>query len=184
MQEETEKSNLVDLLVEEKLAEESILKQSLEEKNKTIKELEEKILRIQADFDNFRKRTEKEKEYIKQIGKESIIKKILYLKDALEQAYQFAQNSLPQDIITGLEILNKEFSLFLKNEGVKEINSIGEKFSPDLHFVVETSETTNNQEDGIIFEEIQKGYLLNDQILRPAKVKIFVSIKNENHTKH
>jgi len=173
-------------ILEGKLAEEEILRQSLEEKKKQAEEYYDQLLRLKAEFENYRKRVEKEKEKIYLHGKETIFLKLVTVLDTLEQAEKSLANKneklSPQrrpdeearkteDIIKGLKLIILDFRNFLGNEGLEPIESVGKKFDPHFHEVVEREEK-EDLEEGIILEELQKGYLFNGQVIRPAKVKI------------
>lgn len=171
----TTTGDLVKDALEEKLAEEEILRQSLEEKKKQAEEYYDQLLRLKAEFENYRKRVEKEKEKIYLHGKETILLKLAAVLDTLEQAEKSLQNKneklKTEDIISGLKLIILDFRNFLGNEGLEPIESVGKKFDPHFHEVVEQEER-EDLEEGIILEELQKGYLFNEHVIRPAKVKI------------
>lgn len=175
-------NNLAKVALEEKLAEQEILHQSLaslrsglEEKRKEAKEYYDQLLRLKAEFENYRKRVEKEKEKIYLHGKEMVLMKLLPLLDTLEQAEKSFQNKNEklkiEDIVSGIKLIVLDFHNFLKSEGVEIIESIGKKFDPHLHEVVEPEET-DEKEEGTILAELQKGYIFKGRVIRPAKVKV------------
>ena len=162
-----------------------------EEKKPTFEELQKKLEECQklkdeylagwqrerADLLNYKKgELERVGELIK-YADVGIILKILPILDNFEVALQnFASQNLGgqaenRQIIEGVLQIKKQFQNFLRNQGVEEVKSIGEKFDPNLHEVVEEIEA-KDKEPGIIIEEIQKGYTINGRLLRPAKVKI------------
>jgi len=144
--------------------------QIIDEKEKEIKNLYNQLIRLKADFDNYRKRIDREKENIYVSGKENILIKLVSLTDALEKATESAKKSENiKDIIHGLELLEKEFVTFLEKEGVKAIDSKGKKIDPSFHEIIGTKDTDKVEEDTIL-EEIQRGYVLFDWVIRPAKV--------------
>ncbi len=157
---------------EEKLCELDILKQSLVDKENKVKEYYEQLLRLRADFDNFRKRVEKEKIDIIKYGNMTILVKLLPILDNLERAQDAAHQT--QDIntlISGLDLIYKDFINFLKGENVNKIDTIGEQCDPHKHDVVGQVES-DEYKDNQIVEELQKGYSLHDRIIRHALVKV------------
>ncbi len=173
--------DLANAALDEKLAEQEILRQSLEEKKKQAEEYYNQLLRLKAEFENYRKRVEKEKEKMYAYGKETILMKLVSLLDTLEQAEKNLttenEKLKTENIIKGLSLITSDFRNFLKSEGLKVIESVGKKFNPHFHEVVEQEETEENEE-GIILEELQKGYIFNGQVIRPAKVKIARELQN------
>lgn len=171
--------NLANTALEEKLAEQEILRQSLEEKKKQAEEYYNQLLRLKAEFENYRKRVEKEKEKMYLYGKESILLKLISVLDTLEQAEkslkivdeQANEKKITGEIISGLKLIILDFHNFLKNEGLEVIESVGKIFDPHYHEVIEQEENTE-KEEGIILAELQKGYVFKDSVIRPAKVKI------------
>jgi molecular chaperone GrpE len=162
---------------EEKLSELEILQQSLEEKKKQADEYYDQLLRLKADFENFRRRTERDKQAHLQWGKEEILLKQIGLLDVLEHALQSARTSTNiESIQKGLELIRQEFAKMIYSEGIAEIESQGKKFDPSVHDAIEQVES--DQPEGTVLETVQKGYQLNGRLIRPAKVK--VSKKKEN----
>ena len=155
---------------EEKLSELDILKQSLDEVKKQKEDYYDQLLRLQADFANYRKRSEEEKKKHLEWGKEKILLKQISISDVLEQALGAAKNGgKPEDIIVGLEMINKEFSKMLKEEGVEEIKC--DKFDPSTCEALDTVET-DEEKDGKVLAVYQKGYKINGNLMRTAKVKV------------
>ncbi len=128
--------------------------------------------RARADFLNYKKEElERIGELIKYAGT-GLILKILPILDNFE----IAEKKLPEDFkndknVRGILQIKNQIQDFLKNQGVEEIKSLGEEFDPNFHEVVEEIEA-KNKKSGTIIEEIQKGYKINDRLLRPAKVKV------------
>ncbi|MBS3151043.1 nucleotide exchange factor GrpE [Candidatus Woesearchaeota archaeon] len=118
----------------------------------------EDLQRVQADFENYIKRVDKEKDRIKEIAKAELLLKLISIKDDFDKAVDINNE--------GVKIIHNNFKKFLEEEGVKEIKSLGEEFNHNLHEVIKKNG------DGKITEEVQKGYMLNDKILRIAKVII------------
>jgi molecular chaperone GrpE len=162
----------------EKIYELEILKQSLEEKTKIAQDYYDQLLRLKADFENYRRRSEKEKRDYLDWGKEKILLKQINIDDVLQQALKSAKdgNNI-ESVITGLEMISKEFSKLLKEEGVDEIQC--DKFDPNVCEVLDVAES--EEEDGKILEVYQKGYTMNGKLIRTAKVKI---AKNKDAAKN
>jgi len=160
-----------------KISELEILKQSYDEKRKQADEYYDQLLRLKADFENYRRRSEKEKKDYLDWGKEKILLKQISMDDVLEQALKSAKNGgKAEDIIIGLDMISKEFSKMLKEEGVEEI--ICEKFDPNLCEALDTIES--EEEDGKILEVYQKGYKMNGKLIRAAKVRVAkATVRNE-----
>ena len=128
--------------------------------------------RLQADFDNYRKRAEKEKTEICTHAKEDIIIQLLYVIDNLERCEKSAiAGDDFETLKTGVELTLKQLKDTLKKEGLEEISSTGKKFDPEKHEALLTTES-DEHEDDTIAEEIQKGYIFKDKVIRPSKVKV------------
>ena len=150
------------------------------EKDKEIKNLYSQLLRLKAEFENYRKRVEKEKQDRFLYGKQIVLSKIVEFTDIFDKAIEVSTDKKDiENILSGLELLRKEFYLFLEKEGIKFINSLGEKFDPNLHEVV-GYELTEDKDEDIVLKEVQKGYKFGDYVLRPAKV--IVSKKQQKET--
>jgi molecular chaperone GrpE len=148
------------------------LKKKLEEVEKLKNEYLAGWQRARADFLNYKKEElERLGEMVKYAG-ENLILKILPILDNFE----IAEKKLPENLkndenVKGILQIKNQILNFLKEQGVEEIKSIGERFDPNFHEVVEEVEA-KDKEPGTIVEEIQKGYKINDRLLRPAKVKV------------
>ena len=154
---------------DEKISELDILKQSLEEIKKQKEDYYDQLLRLQADFANYRRRSEEEKKKYLEWGKEKILVRQIQFNDILEQALKSAKSGgKTEDIITGLEMIVREFAKMLKEEGVEEIKI--KKFDPNVCEALDTCEC--GEEDGKILEVYQKGYKINGNLARTAKVKV------------
>lgn len=162
---------------DEKISELEILSQSLEENKKKADSYYDQLLRLKAEFENYRLRTEKEKHTHRLWGKEEILLKQINLLDVIEQAYDsMLNNASVESIKKGLELIKMEFSKMLSSEGIKEIDVSSGKFDPNIHEALEQIET-KDEEDGKILGVMQKGYMFNGRMIRPARVKV---AKNQN----
>lgn len=142
---------------------------ALEEENS---ELTNRLLRLQADFDNYRKRVRAEKEELTQYANYNLIQKLLPVIDNMERACS-APDTSPKGIIEGLELILKNLLDILGKEGVTPIDCRGKPFDPNCHEAVMT-ETSNDYPVNTVLEEFQKGYLMNDRVLRASMVKVSV----------
>lgn len=163
-----------------KLSELEILQQSLDEKKKLAEDYYGQLIRLRAEFDNYRRRSEKEKQNHLIWGKEEILLKQVGLYDVLEQASQSANTSNNiESIQKGIQLIKQEFAKMLSSEGIIEIESLGKKFDPNFHDAVDQIES--EESDGIILEVLQKGYILNGRVIRPSKVRVSKNITNNNN---
>ena len=146
--------------------------QGLKEKAGKVEEYFDKLLRIQADFDNYKKRLDKERiEFIK-FANEEIIIEILKILDDFERAVEAGKTKHDFDVLyKGVEMIYKDLKGFLKQKGLEEINAKGKLFNPHEHEAMMQEETNEHPEDYVV-EEFQKGYKLNERIVRPSKVKV------------
>jgi molecular chaperone GrpE len=140
------------------------LKKELEEAKKLSEERLSQLKYLQADFDNYRKQFEKEREQIVKLANESLVKELIVILDDFESSIKLIENK------EGIELLNKKFFSILEKHGLKKIEALGKKFNPNFHEVL-CKELSSHDEDEII-EEIQRGYKLHSKVIRPSKVKI------------
>ncbi len=157
------------------------LQEELQEAQKTAHNYWDQLLRLQADFANFRKRSEKEKMDAIRLGKILMLEKMISLLDIMEEALKHTHGSVDNATLKqGFEMVIQEFSSLLKSEGAQPLKTVGEQFDPHLHEAVEQIETEEEDKNNIVLSEIQKGYTLNNQLLRPAKVKVAKVKTKEN----
>ncbi|MFC1804820.1 nucleotide exchange factor GrpE [Candidatus Omnitrophota bacterium] len=136
-------------------------------------ELHDKVLRLQADFENSRKRLQKEKEEFIQFANEGLILELLNVLDDLERATELAQDK-HQDLpafLKGTEMILAHLYEMLKEHGIKPIEAKGKEFDPNLHEALMQVQDDNLPEHTVT-EELQKGYLLKGRVIRTAKVKV------------
>jgi len=148
------------------------LKQKVEEKEREIKEHNDRLLRVAADFDNYKKRAAREKEEWVKFANEDLIKSILPSVDNLERAINHSEKTEDiQSLVEGVKLTLQQLLQTLNKFGVSPIESLGKPFDPALHEAMLVVET-DQQEANRVVEEFQKGYLLNDRLLRPATVSV------------
>ncbi len=179
--EEALKQNQAESPPKEKVSQEEVerLKASLEEQKKIAEEKEKlakdylnDLKRVKAEFDNFRKREMIYRQNFLKTANRDLIIKLLPILDDIERALvESKKHGETGAIIEGFELIYRKFLTILEKEGVKQIESIGKKFDPKYHEAVATV-SDKNREDYEIVEEIRKGYLMNEEVLRPAQVKV------------
>ena len=147
-------------------------KKKKDERDEKIEELSDKLLRQMAEFDNFRKRTEKEKSAMYEIGAKDIIEKLLPVVDNFERGLAAVPEDKKEDaFVTGMEMIYKQLMTMLEGVGVKPIEAVGQEFNPDLHNAVMHVEDETVGEN-VIVEEFQKGYTYRDSVVRYSMVKV------------
>ncbi len=147
-------------------------KNKKDKKDEKIEELTDKLTRQMAEFDNFRKRTEKEKSQMYEIGAKDIIDKILPVVDNFERGLgAVTEEEKENPFVQGMDKVYKQLMTTLEGAGVKPIEAVGQEFNPDFHNAVMHEE---NEEFGenIITEEFQKGYMYRDSVVRHSMVKV------------
>ena len=150
----------------------SALKEDLAKKEEEIKELNDKVLRAHAEFENFKKRVTKEKSDLLKYANEEMAKEMLRTIDNLEMALDHAREDNQSESITeGIEIILKQLLQSLERFGVKGFNAVGERFDPTKHEAVVQVESAEHEPDTVVAES-QKGYFLRDRLLRPALVTV------------
>ncbi len=147
-------------------------KNKKDKKDEKIEELTDRLTRQMAEFDNFRKRTDKEKSQMYEIGAKDIIDKILPVVDNFERGLGAVKEEEKEDpFIQGMEKVYKQLMTTLEGVGVKPIEAVGQEFNPDYHNAVMHVEDENFGEN-IIAEEFQKGYMYRDSVVRHSMVKV------------
>ena len=149
-------------------------KNKKDKKDEKIEELTDRLTRQMAEFDNFRKRTEKEKSQMYEIGAKDIIEKMLPVVDNFERGLDAVKEEDKEDpFIQGMEMVYKQLMTVLGELGVKPIEAVGKEFDPNLHNAVMHVEDENFGEN-IIAEEFQKGYMYRDSVVRHSMVKVAI----------
>jgi molecular chaperone GrpE len=149
------------------------LKSEYDELQKSHEDLNDSFLRLNAEFDNFRKRTIKEKAEIIKNGGERVLLNIISLVDDFERALDSLHQSEDKDaMLEGMDLIYSKFISFLKQNGVEEIESVGMPFDADTFEAVTTVPAQDESQRGKVIDCIQKGYKLNDKIIRFPKVVV------------
>ncbi len=156
---------------EEKVEEETKrLKEELESLRKEKDELYDKYLRLNAEFENFRKRMQKEAERFKELANEAIIKELLLVVDNFERALQSAEGGSTEGFVEGVKLIYKQLKDVLSRFGVEEIEAVDREFDPNLHEAI--MQVDHEEKDNIVVQEVQKGYKLKGKLIRPSKVVV------------
>ncbi|MBM7541684.1 nucleotide exchange factor GrpE [Amphibacillus cookii] len=135
-------------------------------------ELYNKLIRLQAEYDNFRKRTQREKAADLKYKSQSLVTELLPIVDNFERALDNKpEDQSVQAYFEGMEMIYRQLSTALEKEGVEIIETVGETFDPNIHQAVMQVED-DQYDSNIVVEELQKGYRLKDRVIRPAMVKV------------
>lgn len=135
--------------------------------------LYDKLLRRQAEFENYRKRVERERAELYQHGREDVLLQFLPVVDNFERALSSLEESEgdAEALRRGVELIHKQFSDALTKLGLETVEAVGHTFDPHVHEAV-TTEATDKHKENTVIEEFQRGYKIGDRLLRPAKVKV------------
>ncbi len=139
----------------------------LEEKDNLLKEKEERYLRMYAEFENYKKRTEKEKQNTMLYAKADVVEMLLPVIDSMENAIGIETQD--QNLKQGIGLMFEQIKIFLEKNGVEEIGKVGEEFNPELHDAISIQEV-ENANSGEIISVFRKGYKIKDKIIRHAMV--------------
>jgi molecular chaperone GrpE len=132
----------------------------------------DKFLRVYAEFENYKKRMEKDKADFLKYANEELIKELLAVIDNLERAVaQAKEKAEPVSLIQGVEMILKQMKDILEKNGLREVQALGEPFDPNFHEAM-MHEIAEEHEENTVIDELQKGYVLRDRLIRPALVKV------------
>jgi len=145
------------------------------------RELMETLVRRQADFENYRKRIEKERHHDRHRGTEAVIEHILPVLDAFDRALAESDDSAYREYRKGFELIRRQLWETLAKQGLVRIDAMGQEFNPHFHHAIERVETSEHA-DGIVIGELQPGYMFHERVLRPAMVR--VATTPESKTAH
>ena len=169
--ENTETTETKEEVVEEKTAEE-LLQEKVDKLEEELKQSEDKYLRLYAEFENFKRRKNKEIETNNVYKSQKVITEILPSLDNLERALQVeSDNEEIKSLLKGVEMVYEGLLNVLKSEGVELIETENAQFDPNYHHAV-MQEEDSEKESGAILDTFQKGYKLKDRVIRPAMVKV------------
>ncbi|OAB30049.1 nucleotide exchange factor GrpE [Paenibacillus macquariensis subsp. defensor] len=174
--EDTNNTEIVEELNEEQstssLEQELVSTLELERLQALADENQQRVLRTQADFDNYRKRTQKEKEEFAKYASTKLITELLPIVDNFDRAFStVVEDNLNESFSKGMNMIYRQLEGVLQAEGLVPMDSVGQPFNPEFHQAIMQVESEEYPE-GTVVEEIQKGYMLKDKVLRPAMVKV------------
>ncbi|SFU93741.1 nucleotide exchange factor GrpE [Alicyclobacillus macrosporangiidus] len=138
-----------------------------------VERLRQQLLRARADFDNFRRRTRQEQEELQWFANKQLLAELLPVVDNFERALA-AAGAEASELRTGVEMVHRQLLGILEKFGVTPVPSVGEKFDPAVHEAVMQEPAGDGAEPGVVVQELQRGYMLRDKVLRPAMVKVTV----------
>lgn len=160
-----EQQEIVEEVVEEESEEVVKLKEDL-------KAATDKYLRVLAEHENYKKRTQDENMKHKMYATQSLLEKLIQVTDIFDSAVSVkTEDEKLKNFLIGFQMINDSFKQILESEGVKKIKALGEQFDPRFHMAVET-EYDEEKEEGLILTEFQTGYEYKNRILRPSRVKV------------
>jgi molecular chaperone GrpE len=171
----TEEENTEEVEIIEKDEDEAYKEFEESKESEEFKALHDKYIRLYAEYENFRKRTAKEKDEIYSNAAADVLKNIFPVLDSFERALQFSGDAIdaiePEKVLEGLKMIESQFLNALTKIGVEEIKAEGEQFNPEMHNAV-FHETDESKPDNTVTEVLQKGYIKGDKVLREAMVKV------------
>jgi molecular chaperone GrpE len=145
----------------------------LEALKQTAEENYQRYLRTQADFDNFRRRSRQEKEEFAKYASQKLIEGLLPIVDNFERAISASREQQDfESLAKGVEMIQRQLNQLLEDEGLQPIAAVGQPFNPELHQAIMQAPAEEGTESGIVAEELQKGYMLKEKVIRPSMVKV------------
>ncbi len=152
------------------------LKRVIDEEKRKSEDYLTRLKYLQADFENYRKRVDREIREIEEFSTSRFARRLLPILDELDLALNSAEKS---PLTEGVEMVRKNLNAALEAEGVKRIEALGKPFDPKLHEAVDKVHGKKSGGEDMVVEEIRKGYLFKEKILRPSMVKVEVGMKRE-----
>lgn len=143
-----------------------------DKKDVKIEELNDRLVRLMAEYDNYRKRTDKEKTLMYEMGAKSIVEKVLPVIDNFERGFDCVDEKAKEDpFVQGMDKIYKQMIIMLEEAGVKAIDAVGKEFDPNIHNAVMHIDD-ESMEANVVAEEFQKGYMYRDSVIRCSMVKV------------
>ena len=162
-----------DIAAAESAVEEQVKKLTAEKQDLT-----NTLVRLQADFDNYRKRVERERHLERHRGAETLVERLLPVLDAFDRAIAAHGGDADDEFRKGFELIRKQLADALAKQGLERIETEGKGFDPHVHHAIERVET-NEQPDGAVLGELQAGYSYHGKVLRPAMVRVAANRSDE-----
>lgn len=166
---ELENENIEDVVKEDDVQDDSQEVSNDSSDDEKYQDLMDKFMRLQADFANYKRRTEAQKTEYVELGVKKIVNDLLPVLDNFERALDSIEEK--DSTYDGILMIKNQLTDVLKKEGIVEMKALGEEFDPTYHHAVLT-EDSDEYDSGYVIEVLQKGYLINDKTLRPAMVKV------------
>ena len=166
---ELENENIEDVVKEDEVQDESQEVTNDSSDDEKYQDLMDKFMRLQADFANYKRRTEAQKTEYVELGVKKVVNDLLPVLDNFERALDSIEEK--DSTYDGILMIKNQLTDVLKKEGIVEMKALGEEFDPTYHHAVLT-EDSDEYDSGYVIEVLQKGYLINDKTLRPAMVKV------------
>ena len=151
-----------------------------EEKRKSEEHLT-RLRYLQADFENYRKRVDREMREVEDFSTSGLMKKLLPVLDDLDLAVATAETSADKGLLEGVGMVRKNLTSVLQSEGLKSIDAVGKPFDPALHEAVERVDGTKKRKEDTVVEDVRKGYIFKNKVLRPSMVKVESAAKNDDN---
>lgn len=158
-----------DIVAAETAVEEQVKKLAAEKRDLT-----NTLVRLQADFDNYRKRVERERHQERHRGAETLVERLLPVLDAFDRAIATHKGDADDEFRKGFELIRKQLADALAKQGLERIETEGKNFDPHVHHAIERVET-RDEPDGAVLGELQAGYSYHGKVLRPAMVRVAVN---------
>lgn len=161
----------VEIITEDTSEDSSNNNEELDAVKEEKEQLQDRLLRLQAEYENFKRRTEKERIAERKYKSEEVVTALLPVLDNFERAMQTEVTEENKGFVDGIQMVYNQFTEALESQGVEAIDTVEQEFDPNLHHAVmqvEEEELASN----IVVEELQKGFLLKDKVIRPAMVKV------------
>jgi molecular chaperone GrpE len=154
------------------------LEKSLDEERKRNDELLTNLRYLQADFENYRKRVDRDIRELEDFSTLGLVRKLIPILDDLDLAVASATKAEDKGLLEGVRMVQKNLGSALEGEGLEEIKAVGQPFDPSSHEAVDKVQGKDNPED-IVIEEMRKGYTFKGKVLRPSAVKVAVAARQE-----
>jgi len=149
----------------------------IEEEKRRSEEHLTRLRYLQADFENYRKRMDREMRDIEDISTSGLMKKLLPVLDDLDLAVASAETGADRGMLEGVGMVRKNLTSVLQGEGLRSIDAVGRPFDPALHEAVERVDGTRKSKEDTVVEEMRKGYIFKNKVLRPSMVKVESAMK-------
>jgi molecular chaperone GrpE len=156
----------------------AMLEKTLEEERKRNEEYLISLRYLQADFENYRKRVDREIRELEEFSTLGLVRKLIPVLDDLDLAVASAAKAEDQGLLEGVKMVQKNLGTALESEGLQKIKAVGEPFNPSTHEAVDKVQGKDNSEDRVV-EEMRKGYSFKGKVLRPSAVKVEMAAKKD-----